>query len=187
MDEVHYSETNKNENYVLHATVQRLQQGSHYFKKCFMVHMVNFHKTHKYSTALCAHLLCQILQSIQRMCKVWREIPGQVMAQLVGAKCYKLEGHKFDSWWCQWNFSLTQSFWMHYRLGVNSASNRDEYQEYFLGGKGSQCIQLTNLLPSCAECNDIWEPQPPGTLRACPGLYRDYFTYYRHKLIFTPK
>lgn len=51
MDEVRYSETNKNENYVLHATVQ----GSHYFKKshvCFMV-LTN------------AHLLCQIPQGIQ--------------------------------------------------------------------------------------------------------------------------
>jgi len=23
---------------------------------------------------------------------------------------------------------------------------------------------------SCADCLEIWEPQPPGTLRACPGL-----------------
>jgi len=44
-----------------------------------------------------------------------------------------------------------------------SASNRNEYQEYFLGGKGGRCIGLTTLLPSC-------EPHPPGTLRACPGL-----------------
>jgi len=26
------------------------------------------------------------------------------------------------------------------------------------------------LPPSCADCLDIWEPQPPGTVRACPGL-----------------
>jgi len=54
--------------------------------------------------------------------------------------------------------------------GVDSASKRNEYQEYFLGGKGSQCIGLTTLPPSCAECLEIWEPQPPGALRACPGL-----------------
>jgi hypothetical protein len=24
--------------------------------------------------------------------------------------------------------------------------------------------------PSCADCLEIWEPQLPGTLRACPGL-----------------
>ena len=55
-------------------------------------------------------------------------------------------------------------------LGVNSASNRNEYQEYFLGGKGGRCVALTTLPPSCASCLEIWEPQPPGTLRACPGL-----------------
>ena len=38
------------------------------------------------------------------------------------------------------------------------------------GGKGGRCVRLTNLLPSCADCLEIWEPQPPGTLRACPGL-----------------
>jgi hypothetical protein len=29
---------------------------------------------------------------------------------------------------------------------------------------------LTTLSPSCADCLEIWEPQPPGILRACPGL-----------------
>jgi len=24
--------------------------------------------------------------------------------------------------------------------------------------------------PSCADCLEMWESQPPGTLRACPGL-----------------
>ena len=28
----------------------------------------------------------------------------------------------------------------------------------------------TTLPPSCADCLEIWEPQPPGTLRACPDL-----------------
>jgi hypothetical protein len=46
----------------------------------------------------------------------------------------------------------------------------DEYQEYFLWGKGSRCLGLTNLPPSCTDCLEIWEPQPSGTLRACPGL-----------------
>jgi hypothetical protein len=55
-------------------------------------------------------------------------------------------------------------------LGVASTSNRNEYQEYFLGGKGSWCIGLTTLPPSCADCLEIWELQPPGILRACPGL-----------------
>jgi len=40
------------------------------------------------------------------------------------------------------------------------------------GGKGGLYVKLTTLPPSCADCLEIWEPQPPGTLRACPSLYR---------------
>jgi hypothetical protein len=36
--------------------------------------------------------------------------------------------------------------------------------------KVGRCEGLTTLPPSCADCLEIWEPQPPGTLRACPGL-----------------
>ena len=92
------------------------------------------------------------------------------MAQLVGALCYKPEDRGFDSQCCHWSFSLIYSFRPHYDPGFDSASNRNEYQEYFLGGKGGRCIGLTNLPPSCATFHEIWEPHPPGTLRACPGL-----------------
>jgi hypothetical protein len=57
-----------------------------------------------------------------------------------------------------------------YGPGVDSASNRNEYQEYFLGCKGDRYVGLITLPPSCADCLEIWEPQPPGNLRACPGL-----------------
>jgi hypothetical protein len=30
--------------------------------------------------------------------------------------------------------------------GVDSASNRNEYQKYFLWGKGGRCVRLTTLL-----------------------------------------
>jgi hypothetical protein len=62
-------------------------------------------------------------------------------------------------------------------LGVESASNKNEYQEYFLGSKGSQCVGLTNIPPSLADCFEIWEPQPLRTHRAFPGLNRGYFTF----------
>jgi hypothetical protein len=68
---------------------------------------------------------------------------GHEVAQLVEALRYKPEDSGFDSRWCHWNFSLTQSIWLHCGPGVDSASNRNEYQEYFLGGKGSWCIGLT--------------------------------------------
>jgi hypothetical protein len=48
---------------------------------------------------------------------------------------YIPEGCWFDSQWCHWNFSLTFSFQPQYGLGVDSTSNRNEYQGYFLGVK----------------------------------------------------
>jgi len=45
-------------------------------------------------------------------------------------------------------------------------------------GKGGRCVKLTTSPPSCAECHEIWEPKPPGTLWATPGLLRDFFTFY---------
>jgi len=91
------------------------------------------------------------------------------VAQLVEELRYK-PGHGFDSPWCHWKFSLTQFFQPHCGPEVDSSSNRNEYQVYFLGGKGRQCIGLKTLPPSCAKCLEIWEPQLPGTLRTCPGL-----------------
>jgi hypothetical protein len=49
-------------------------------------------------------------------------------------------------------------------------TERNEYQEYFLGGKGGRCVGLTTLPPSRADCLEICTAQPPVPLRACPGL-----------------
>jgi len=84
---------------------------------------------------------------------------------------YKPEGRAFDSRWFHWNFSLPKSLRPHYGPGVDSASKRNEYQQSFLGGKGGRCVGLTTLPLSCADCLEIWEPQPSGTFRAWPGLY----------------
>jgi len=65
---------------------------------------------------------------------------------------------------------LTKSFRPHYGPVVDSASNRNEYREYFLRGRGGRCVGLTTLPNSCANCLEIWEPQPPVNLRASPDL-----------------
>jgi hypothetical protein len=79
-------------------------------------------------------------------------IIGAAVAQLVEALRYKPEGGGFNSRWCQWIFSLAYSCWPHYGPGVDSASNRNAYQEYFLGGKRGRCVGLTTLPPSSADC-----------------------------------
>jgi hypothetical protein len=61
---------------------------------------------------------------------------GHAVAQLVEALHCKVEGCGFDPSWSQWT-------------GVDSASNRIEYQEYLLGGgggKGGRCVGLTHRL-----------------------------------------
>ena len=54
-------------------------------------------------------------------------------------------------------------------LWGHSASNRNEYHGHMLGDKGGRYVALT-LSPSCADCLEIWEPQPPGTPRTCRRL-----------------
>jgi hypothetical protein len=41
--------------------------------------------------------------------------------------------------------------------------------------------RVTTLPPSCTDCHEIWELKPPGTLRVCPGLYRDCFTFFTRR------
>ena len=63
----------------------------------------------------------------------------------------------------------TKSFRSHYGPGVDSASNRNEYQVYFLGGKGGLCVRLMTLLPSCAvvmKSGNLKFLEPSGPLQA---------------------
>ena len=60
---------------------------------------------------------------------------GDRSGKVVKVLCYKSEGRWFDVRWCHWNFSPTQSFRSRYDPGVDSVSNRNEYQEHFLGAK----------------------------------------------------
>jgi hypothetical protein len=48
-------------------------------------------------------------------------------------------------------------------LGVNLASNRMSTRNKSWS-KGGQCVGLTTLPPSCANCLEIWKPWSPGSL-----------------------
>ena len=59
-------------------------------------------------------------------------IRGDRGGTVVKVLSYKPEGRWFDpSWWHK------KSFQSHYGPGVDSASNRNEYQEHFLGVKAA--------------------------------------------------
>jgi len=62
---------------------------------------------------------------------------GARSGRVVKALRYKPAGRVFDSRWCHGNFSVTYSFRSHYGPGVDSASNGNEYQMYFLGVKAA--------------------------------------------------
>jgi hypothetical protein len=62
---------------------------------------------------------------------------------------YKSEGRWFDPRWYHGIFHWHKTFWSHYGPGVDSASNKNEYQECFLGSKCGRCVSLTTLPPSC--------------------------------------
>jgi hypothetical protein len=107
---------------------------------------------------------------------------------VVKALRYKPAGRGFDSRCCHWNFSVTQSFRSHYGLGVYSASNRNEYQVYFLGGKGGRCVRLTNLPPSCAvamKSGNLNFLEHSGPLQTCNGTALPYF-FTRKKYYLLP-
>jgi len=78
-----------------------------------------------------------LIQDFRSLIQYLQANMGHVVVQLVEAPRYKSEGCGFDSRWCYWNFSLTLSFRPHYSPGVDAASNRNEYQEYFLGVKAA--------------------------------------------------
>ena len=105
---------------------------------------------------------------------VYNIIWGYAVAHLVEALRYKPEGHGFDSQWCHWNFSLTYSFRPHYGSGVDSASNRNENQEYFLGGGRRLVRGADNLTTFVCRlswnlgASTSWNPQ--GLSRSVMGL-----------------
>ena len=45
------------------------------------------------------------------------------------------------------------------------------------GCRGDRCVGLITSPTSYVDCLEIWEPQPRGTLRASPGLYKDCITF----------
>jgi hypothetical protein len=89
---------------------------------------------------------------------------GHAEEQLFETTRYKPEGRGFDSR----RYHNPSDFTM--VLGSTQPHNRNEYQEYFLGGKGGQFVELTTLPPSCASCLEMCVLQLPGNLRICPGL-----------------
>ena len=79
---------------------------------------------------------------------------GDRGSTVVKVLCYKSEGGWFYPRWFHWNFFIDiKSFRSHYGPGVDSAFNRNEYWEYFLGLKRPvrKADNLTTILCLCYE------------------------------------
>ena len=82
-----------------------------------------------------------------RCCATNRKVAGSIPASVTGF------------------FIDIKSFRSHYGPGVDSASNRNEYQEYFLGGKGGRCVRLTTYhhpVPLSRNLGALNSWNPPG-------------------------
>ena len=105
----------------------------------------------------------------------WSFLGGDVVAQLVEALFYKVEGRRFDSRSGHWNLSWSNPSGCTMAL-VLTQPLTEMSTRFLLGGKGGQCLGLTTLPPLCADCLDIlgalyfWSPK---------GLYRDFLTFYQ--------
>ena len=66
-----------------------------------------------------------------------------------------------------------KSFRSHYGTGVDSASNINEYQKYFQGGKGGRCLRLTTYhhpVPLSRNLETLTSWNPLGLSRPVMGL-----------------
>jgi len=70
-------------------------------------------------------------------------------------------------------FIAVKSIRSHYGPGVDSASNRNEYQEHFLGVKAAGVRKADNLTTILCRCHEGTVPPPPVRLHI---VFTDSFT-----------
>ena len=102
--------------------------------------------------------------------------------------CYKSKGRWFDPTAGVSGFFIdVRSFRSHYGPGVDSASNRNEYKEYFLGGKDGRCVRLTTYhhpVPLSRNLGTLTCSNPLGTCGPAMGL-TDMYIYDNMSLNFS--
>jgi hypothetical protein len=76
---------------------------------------------------------------------------------------------------------LAYSHYSHYGTGVDPASNRNEYQEFFRrGGKRGRRIRLKTSAPPLRRLYmKVWDPRLPITWQASTACYKNSFTLLR--------
>jgi hypothetical protein len=76
------------------------------------------------------------------------------------------------------DLSIDLTFQPHYGLGVDPASNRNEYQESSWGVQSGRRVRLPTLRPSVGRLfRKMWKPRRLTTLQASTACYRESFTF----------
>ena len=105
-----------------------------------------------------------------RCCATNRKVAGSIRASVSGF------------------FIDIKSFRSHYGPGVDSASNRNEYQEYFLGVKSGLCVRLTTYhypVPLSRNLGTLTSWNPLGLSRPVMGLLYLYIYIFVHRNSYT--
>jgi len=95
--------------------------------------------------------LAQWLKCCATNQKVAGSIPASVSGFCIDIKCFR----------------------SHYGPGIDSASNRNEYQDYFLGGKSGRCVRLSTYhhpVPLSRNLGTLTSWNPLGHSRPVMGL-----------------
>jgi hypothetical protein len=69
-------------------------------------------------------------------------------------------------------------------LGLTKPLTEMSTRNISWGSKGGRSVRLTTVPASCANCLEIWESQPPGTLGTCPALQWDCFYWKLHLFVY---
>jgi hypothetical protein len=107
--------------------------------------------SHTFHIPLSPYLGTAVAQWL-RCCATHRKVTGSIPDGVIGI------------------FHWHKSFRSQYGPGVASASNRNEYQENFPGGKCDRCVRLTTLPPSCAvvkKSGNLNFLEPSGPHQTC--------------------
>jgi hypothetical protein len=81
---------------------------------------------------------------------------------------------KFHSHLCSKLYFLVLSM----ALGLTQHLREMSTRNISWRGKGGRCVGLTTFPPSGADCLEIWETEPPGTLWACNGIDLPVYVFF---------
>ena len=117
-------------------------------------------------------------KSRRRMGKMRIQVPiFSTLSPITPTLPYKPEGRGFDSPSDHWDFYWPAPSGRTITLGSTQPLTEISTTD-IPWGKGDRCVGLTILPPSCADCQNFWQPQPPGALGEYLSLYRDSFTFH---------